>query len=63
MPQPYALGSDTMMFPIGHLIYPVKIVSPDCNRDCRNRVQESTRLRQAANDKYFKRLEFNFVKN
>ncbi len=49
--------------PIRHLIHPVKNVSPDCNRDCRNRVQESTRLRQAANDKYFKRLEFNFVKN
>ena len=48
---------------IRHLIHPVKSVSPDCNRDCRNRVQESTRLRQAANDKYFKRLEFNFVKN
>ncbi len=48
---------------IRHLIHPVKNVSPDSNRDCGNWLQKSTRLRQAANDKNFKRLKFNFVKN
>ena len=45
--------------PITHLIHPVKNVSPDCNRDCRNRVQESTRLRQAQADSEYKRCTKN----
>ena len=48
---------------IRHLIHPVKNVSPDCNRDCRNRVQESTRLRQAQADSVYKRCTKNKKKS